>query len=90
MATSVISLLQAAIIFGTVIMFGAIGEIIAEKSGSLNLGVPGIMYLGGIAGLTGVFFYENSADSPNKILCVIIALICAFAASVLGGLIYRP
>ena len=60
MATSVISLLQAAIIFGTVIMFGAIGEIIAEKSGSLNLGVPGIMYLGGIAGLTGVFFYENS------------------------------
>lgn len=88
MATSVISLLQAAIIFGTVIMFGAIGEIIAEKSGSLNLGVPGIMYLGGIAGLTGVFFYENSTDSPNKILCVIIALICAFAAAVLGGLIY--
>ena len=44
-------LLQSAIIFGTVILFGALGEILTEKSGSLNLGVPGIMYLGGIAGL---------------------------------------
>ena len=55
--TQLISLFQAAIIFGTVILFGAIGEILAEKAGNLNLGVPGIMYLGGIAGLMGVFFY---------------------------------
>ena len=88
MSDAVISLLQAAIVFGTVIMFGAIGEIIAEKSGSLNLGVPGIMYLGGIAGLTGVFFYEKSTDAPIPIVCVLIALLCCFAASVFGGLIY--
>ena len=37
-------LLHSAIVFGTVIMFGALGEIITEKSGNLNLGVPGIMY----------------------------------------------
>ncbi len=86
--TSIITLIRAAVIFGTVIMFGAIGEIIAEKSGSLNLGVPGIMYLGGIAGLMGVFFYERAAENPNPALCVIIALVCALAASVLGGLIY--
>ena len=88
MNSALISLIQAAVIFGTVIMFGAIGEIIAERSGSLNLGVPGIMYLGGIAGLVGVFFYERSVDSPNKFFCIIIALLCSFAASVLGGLIY--
>ena len=35
-------LLHSAIVFGTVIMFGALGEIITEKSGNLNLGVPGI------------------------------------------------
>ena len=39
-------LLHSAIVFGTVIMFGALGEIITEKSGNLNLGVPGIMYFG--------------------------------------------
>ncbi|MCD8048178.1 MAG: ABC transporter permease [Clostridia bacterium] len=85
---SLISLIRAAVVFGTVIMFGAVGEVVAEKSGSLNLGVPGIMYLGGIAGLTGVFFYERAVESPNAALCVIIALICAVAASMLGGLIY--
>lgn len=84
----IISLIQAAIVFGTVIMFGAIGETITEKVGNLNLGVPGIMYLGGIAGLIGVFFYENSTPEPNKLLCILIALVCAFLASVLGGLIY--
>ena len=83
-----ITLIQAAVFFGTVIMFGCVGEIITEKAGNLNLGVPGIMYLGGIASLAGVFIYEGSTDHPNAALCVIIALVCAFVASALGGLIY--
>ena len=41
--TQFISLFQAAIMFGSVIMFGALGEILTERSGNLNLGVPGIM-----------------------------------------------
>jgi simple sugar transport system permease protein len=86
--TELISLFQAGIMFGTVILFGALGEILTEKSGNLNLGVPGIMYLGGIMGLMGVFFYEMNNPAPNKIVCILIALSCAFAASVLGGLIY--
>jgi simple sugar transport system permease protein len=83
-----ISLFQQAIVFGTIIMFGAVGEIITEKSGNLNLGVPGIMYLGGISSLIGVFFYENSTDHPSKFVCAVIALLCAFFASALGGLIF--
>ena len=85
---SMISLIQAAIVFGTVIMLGATGEIIAAKAGSLNLGVPGIMYLGGIAGLVGVFFYESAAESPSKIVCILIALACSMTAAALGGFIY--
>ena len=85
---SLISLLQAAIYFGTVIMFGSLGEILTEKSGNLNLGVPGIMYLGAISSLTGAFFYERAAENPNPVVCVLIAFICAFLASALGGLIY--
>ena len=83
--TQFISLFQAAVAFGTVILFGAAGEILTEKSGNLNLGVPGIMYLGGIAGLAGAFFYESAVAEPNKLLCLLIALICALAASALGG-----
>ena len=49
------TLLHSAIIFGTVILFGALGEIMTEKGGNLNLGVPGIMNLGGIAGLCATF-----------------------------------
>lgn len=86
--TQLISLFQAAIFFGTVIMFGSVGEILTEKSGNLNLGVPGIMYFGGIASLTGVFFYENAVENPSPLLCVIIALVCGFIASAIGGLIY--
>lgn len=55
MLASAISLIQAAVVFGTVIMLGCIGEILSEKSGSLNLGVPGIMYIGAIAGAGGAF-----------------------------------
>ena len=86
-------LLHSAIVFGTVIMFGALDEIITEKSGNLNLGVPGIMYFGGIAGLTSTFMYENvycvnAGIEPSAALCVIMCLVASFLASALGGLIY--
>ena len=86
--SQLISLLQAAIIFGTVILYGAMGEILTEKSGNLNLGVPGIMYLGGICGLMGVFFYEMNNPNPNGFVCILIAVSCAFLAAMLGGLLF--
>jgi general nucleoside transport system permease protein len=84
----ILSLTQAALVFGTVILFGAIGEILTEKSGNLNLGVPGIMYLGGIAGLAGSFMYEMGTETPVPLVGLLIALFCALAASLLGGFIY--
>lgn len=86
--SELIALLQAGIMFGTVILYGSTGETLAEKAGNLNLGVPGIMYLGGIVGLMGVFFYEMNNPEPNKLLCIVIAMTCAFLAAVLGGLIF--
>ena len=83
-----IALLQAALVFGTVILFGAIGEILTEKSGNLNLGVPGIMYLGGIAGLAGAFGYENSVATPIPLVGLTIALLSTIVVSVLAGGIY--
>lgn len=86
--TQIISLIQLSIVFGTVIMFGCIGEIITEKAGNLNLGVPGIMYMGGIFGLIGAFYYEKNAADPNGLVSLLISFVCAFAASACAGLIY--
>ena len=86
--TTLIAWINRAIWFGTVIMFGSTGEIITERSGNLNLGVPGIMMLGGFAGFAGAYFYENSVASPSVLLVILIALICGFVAAALGGLIY--
>lgn len=86
--TQFISLFTTAVRFGTVIMFGAMGEVLTEKSGQLNLGVPGIMYLGGICGLIGAFLYELRTPAPSGVVGMLIALVCALAASALGGLIY--
>ncbi len=83
-----ISLFTTAVTFGTVIMYGAMGEILTEKSGNLNLGVPGIMYIGGIAGLIGSFFYENGNPNAIPFVGMLIALVCAFAAAALAGLLY--
>ncbi|MBQ7277967.1 MAG: ABC transporter permease [Clostridia bacterium] len=86
--TQFISLFTTAVRFGSVIMFGAMGEVLTEKSGQLNLGVPGIMYLGGICGLIGSFLYELHSPAPSGTVGMIIALVCALAASALGGLVY--
>lgn len=83
-----ISLWQAAVTFGTVILFGALGELITEKSGNLNLGTPGVMYFGGIASLIGAFFYESHAAQPNAVIGVLVALVCALVASGLAGLLF--
>ncbi len=87
-SAQLIQLLQSAVVFGTVIMYGALGEILTEKSGNLNLGVPGIMYLGGIAGLAASFFYESGSSDPNRWVCLVISFLAAFAAAALGGLLY--
>ena len=83
-----INLFISAIVFGTVILYGAMGEILTEKSGNLNLGVPGIMYLGGIAGLAVAFGYEMSTPNPIPIVALILSFIAAFLAAALGGALY--
>ena len=55
-----ISFLPRAVMQGIPLLYGSTGEILTEKSGNLNLGIPGIMYVGGICGVIGAFFYEQS------------------------------
>ena len=84
------TIIQRAVMQGTPLLFGSTGEILTEKSGHLNLGIPGIMYVGAISGVAGSFIYEHSVNSAalNPFLAVIIPLICSLIGSALMGLIY--
>lgn len=88
MLSNLIAWILRAIPFGTIIMYGCMGETLTEKSGNLNLGVPGIMYLGGFAGFASAYFYENGTENPSKIICILLPFCCAFLAAACGGLIY--
>lgn len=82
------SFIHRAVMQGIPLLFGSTGEIITEKSGNLNLGIPGIMYVGGISGVIGAFIYEQSAGTVNPALAIIIPLLCCILGSLLMGLIY--
>ena len=47
---NLVPILAAAIAAGTPLVFAALGELVVEKSGVLNLGVEGMMLVGAIAG----------------------------------------
>ena len=83
-----ITFIQKAIMQGICMLFGADGEILTEKSGNLNLGVPGMMYMGGIAGLMAAFYYEKLAAHPNGLVGMILSLLAAFLMAAFGGLIF--
>lgn len=90
-STTIITFLQRAVMQGIPLLYGSTGEIMTEKSGNLNLGIPGIMYVGGISGVIGAFLYENSLASPGDavpFLAVIIPLLCSLLGSLLMGLLY--
>ncbi len=59
MIETLIAILVAAIGAGTPIVFAALGELITEKSGVLNLGVEGMMLVGAIAGFAATVLSGN-------------------------------
>lgn len=91
MFSSLITFLHRAIMQGIPLLFGSTGEIMTEKSGNLNLGIPGVMYIGGMSGVIGAFLYENSLESKADavpFLAVLIPLLCCILGSFFAGLLY--
>ena len=88
----IVTFIQRAIVQGIPLLFGSTGEIITEKSGNLNLGIPGIMYVGGISGVIGAFLYEQSLVASDGQINGFLAIAIPFLSSLLGslflGLIY--
>ena len=47
-------MLASAVAYGTPLLYAALGELLAERSGVLNLGVEGMMLVGAVMGFWAV------------------------------------
>lgn len=86
-----VSFIPRAVVQSIPLLYGSIGETLTEKSGNLNLGIPGIMYTGSICGVIGAFLYEQAVGPTaalNPVLAIMIPLLSSLAGSLLMGLIY--
>lgn len=82
------TIINKSIVQGIHLLFGSTGEIITEKSGNLNLGIPGIMYMGGSAGVIGAYLYERAVETPHPFWCIVIPLLASLLGSALLALVY--
>lgn len=76
-------IITQAIRFGLVFLYGSTGEIIIEKSGHLNLGIPGIMCLGAVGGCLGA---SLALGSGNFLVIITAILFSMIFAGIAGGL----
>ena len=83
-----VSFIPRAVAQGIPLLYGSTGETITEKSGNLNLGIPGVMYVGAICGVIGSFLYEQSTEKVVPFLAIIIPMLACLAGSLLMGLLY--
>ena len=72
--------------FGATFIYGSTGEILTEKAGHLNLGIPGIMCMGGAGGCFVLNMIGKSGLPP--FLIVILGVLGSLIMAMLCGLIY--
>ena len=72
--------------FGATFMYGSTGEILTEKAGHLNLGIPGVMCMGGAGGCL-VLNLIGKSGLPGFVI-VILGILGALVTAMLMGLIY--
>jgi general nucleoside transport system permease protein len=70
-----IDILQAGVASGTVLLFATVGELLAERSGVMNLGVEGMMLIGAMSA------YSVAVKLGDPVLGVIVAMLFAGALS---------
>ena len=78
-----ISIAVTAILYGTPLVFAGIGELLAERSGVLNLGVEGMLLMGAAM----AFLVSQRITGPNG-LVLLAAVLVAMVASAVMALIH--
>ncbi|MBE6779310.1 MAG: ABC transporter permease [Ruminococcaceae bacterium] len=83
-----IAFLVSAIRLGMTFLLGSTGETITEKSGHLNLGIPGVMCVGAACGCYAEYIYLTEVDTVIPVLAVIIPILATLISGALMGLLF--
>lgn len=86
-----VTFLVGAIALGTVLLYGCLGEMLMEKAGQLNLGIPGIMCMGTAGGCYGVAIYMkglSDASDAKWLPLLLISILFSILFSAATGAIY--
>ena len=76
---SLIGLLAATVSFGALLYLAALGEMVSEKAGILNLGVEGMMAMGAVSG------FMAALEFGNPWLALLIAVLTGAAVALVHG-----
>ena len=84
-----IAFIVSAIRLGMTLLFGSTGETITEKSGHLNLGIPGVMCVGASCGCYVEYLYLTAAgENVNGVIAVLLPMLATVIGGALMGLIF--
>lgn len=84
-----LAFIVSSIRLGMTFLFGSTGETITEKSGHLNLGIPGVMCVGASCGCFAEYLYLSAAKAnANYLLAVLIPVIATLLGGALMGLLF--
>src|SRR6476660_4059055 len=82
----VVVLIASSIFYGTPLVFASVGELLAERSGVLNLGVEGTMLIGAVT----AFWSVQHLSGPEwmvLLLATVIGGLAALAASMIHAIL---
>ena len=75
-------LIAAGVTYGTPLLYAALGELLAERSGVLNLGVEGMMLVGAVMGFWTVERFHTNSNVALAAAIAVAALAGALMASI--------